>query len=74
MPETSIQIQPVSVAAAVPLPFQNPCLLELGHDALDGPLRDPDPGCHFPEHLIRIQRQTHQHMGVIAQERPGRRP
>ena len=74
MAKPSIQVEPVSVAAAVPLPLQNPGLLKVGHDTLDRPLRDTDPRRHFPEHLIRIHCQADQDMRVIAQKRPGRRP
>ena len=42
VPEPGFQVQPVTIASAVPFPLEDTGLFQLGDDALDRPLRDTD--------------------------------
>ena len=45
-------------------------LFEVGEDAVDSSLGDSHPVGDFAKSSIGIERQTHEHVGVIAEERP----
>ena len=44
--------------------------LEVGGDALHGPLGDPNSGCDVTQSNLRLLRDANQNLGVIAQKRP----
>ena len=45
-------------------------LFEVGEDAVDSSLGDAHPVGDFAKSSVGIERQTHEHVGVIAEERP----
>ncbi len=68
--ERSIRVQLVMIAAALALAREVASFVEIGDDALHGPLGDPDSGCDFTQSNLRLLRDANQNVGVIAQKRP----
>ena len=67
--ERLIRVQLVMIAALA-LAREVSCFLEIGDNALHGPLGDPDSGCDFTQSNLRLLRDANQNVGVIAQKRP----
>jgi hypothetical protein len=70
MPESLPGVDDIAILAADPLALQVSGLLQLGHDTLDGSLRDAHRYGHFSQWLLRIACQTDQHMGMIRKKIP----
>ena len=70
MPQWCLRIDPIGIAPAYTIAFQDSRLLELCHDPLNTSLGQPDLGRDVTQGLFPVRRQTYQDMGVIAQERP----
>ena len=70
MAKGSLSVDRVSISSSVLLTGDDGGLLELGNDALNGPLGDADLGGDISEPRFRIAEQTHQNMSVVCQKRP----
>ena len=66
----SIRVQLVMIASSHAPARGVASFLEIGDDALHGPLGDPNWGCDFTQPDPRLLRGANQYVGVIAQKRP----
>lgn len=71
MAKRQVQIDGVSVLATFPRPLNRPRFLQVGNDPLNGPLSNADTRGNVAHTHRGIRREADQHMGMIAQERPG---
>jgi hypothetical protein len=70
MAKGSLGVHAVMVPTADPLALQEPFLLELHHDALRGPLGDPDPFGDVAEPHIGLGGDAQEHVGMVGEKGP----
>ena len=68
--DREVSVDRVLVAAAVSLACDVAGCRQLGHDAVRGPLCDPDPIADLSQPDTRILGDADQHEGVVGQKRP----
>lgn len=73
MPERECGVDLVVIPPTFPNALDDAPLFELRHDTVDAALGEPNQVRHITQPHIWIPRQAHEHVGVVAQERPGGR-
>lgn len=73
MAQRSPAVDLVLVPTPPPVLHQHAAPYQVRNNLLDGPLGDSHRVRHIPKASVRVPRQAHQHVRVVAEERPPRR-
>ena len=72
VPQVGVRVDKIAVASTVLGPRKDTGLVEMGDQPLGASFRDADAISHFTQSCIRVFREAHENMRVVARECPVR--